>query len=131
MTMVTMNSRHWYNGLSKWNKGCCNARTIAEDRFDSPLSDANLGAIYMTREQIAGFMFGLGVGTALGFYLRPQDERGPREDNNMGHRHLPERQVESRTNASYRIGMKKHEPRGDSGHERTSLPMRVNQTPMG
>ena len=28
----------------------------------------------MTRERIAGFLFGISVGAAIGFFLKPQDE---------------------------------------------------------
>ena len=42
----------------------------------------------MTREQIAGFMLGLGVGTAAGFFLRPPKEPGLRQGNNADHRQV-------------------------------------------
>lgn len=35
----------------------------------------------MTREQIAGFILGVGVGTAVGFFLRPPEEPGLRQEN--------------------------------------------------
>jgi len=30
----------------------------------------------MTREKIAGFLIGIGIGTALGFFLRDREENG-------------------------------------------------------
>ena len=43
-------------------------RTTSDAMPSILLEEAN-----MTREQVAGFMLGIGVGTAVGFYLRPPE----------------------------------------------------------
>lgn len=42
----------------------------------------------MTREHIAGFMLGLGVGTAVGFFLRPPQEPGLQQEHSEHNRRV-------------------------------------------
>jgi len=47
----------------------------------------------MTRERIAGFMLGIGVGTVIGFFLTPPDkdrrDTGPAESSMNGRKRVP------------------------------------------